>query len=59
VRRAAKKYGGPKDRIMTGKIESSLDLAFFFFSSICQFESQVGTTVEDLKNSAVLSMVEK
>jgi hypothetical protein len=33
---------------MTGRIESSFDLAFFFVFSCCQFKSQVGTTAEDL-----------
>jgi hypothetical protein len=34
---------------MTGKMESSLSFPFFFDSSFRQFESQFGTTAEDLQ----------
>jgi hypothetical protein len=34
---------------MTGKMESSLSFPFFFDSSFRQFQSQFGTTAEDLE----------
>jgi hypothetical protein len=35
--------------IKTGRMESSFDFDFFFASSFRQFESQFGTTAEDLR----------